>query len=131
MEAMQKSRDSQADQMRQYQAELQEKKQLDLEIKRLKQELQATQARQKDLLQSTEEGEKNKTLLGESLEDMIKTLETTKQDRAKEVSELIGCINLVVQKGKDKQVLQELQSRIKDDNIKLLKPFLEAYKIKL
>lgn len=131
MESMQKSRDSQADQMRLYQAELQEKKQLDTEIKRLKQELQSAQARQKDLLVAAEEGEKNKSLLGESLENMIKTLENTKQDRAKEISELIGCINLVTLKGKDKQVLVELQSRVKDDNLKMLKPFLEANKIKL
>ena len=131
MENMQKSRDSQADQMRLYQAELQEKKQLDTEIKRLKQELQSAQARQKDLLVAAEEGEKNKSLLGESLENMIKTLENTKQDRAKEISELIGCINLVTLKGKDKQVLVELQSRVKDDNLKMLKPFLEANKIKL
>lgn len=131
MDSMQKTRDLQVEQMNKYQAELQDKKLLDIEVKKLKQQLSAAQERVITMKNLHEANVKNSEYMENSIQQMINSLEVAKQERTEEILDIIFCINQVVQKGKDKAVLMDLQSKIKNEYIERLKPFFIAYKIKL
>lgn len=131
MDSMQKTRDLQVEQMNKYQAELQDKKLLDIEVKKLKQQLSAAQERVTTMKNLHEANVKNSEYMENSIQQMINSLEVAKQERTEEILDIIFCINQVVQKGKDKAVLMDLQSKIKNEYIERLKPFFIAYKIKL
>lgn len=132
-ESMQRTKDQQAEQMRLYQAELQEKKKLDLEAKRLKENETGLKDRIVTLEGLVKENDETTKLLNESLTEMMSKLDKASQKKAKELEDLIDCINLVIARGPkgDKALPATLKEKVNEDNLKKLRSFLELYKVKL
>lgn len=137
IEGIQKNRDAQYDQMRLYQAELQEKKQQEMEIRRLKENEQNMLKREKDLSDAVEVHKSNEKLTSESVTDMIVRLEAAKAERAQEINDLVELIVQVTAYGKgnlkggEKFLPTLLKERIKEDHLKKLKTFFDANKLKM
>lgn len=132
-ESMQKKRDEMAEQMRVYQAEIQEKRTFEIDSKRFKQQASNLDDRVKNLIQQNSKLAESSSLLESSFQEMVKTLENIKMVNNKELQDVIDCVTSLVkmtQKGEKISALF-LRERVKDETLKKMKPLLESLKVKL
>ena len=137
LESLQQARTSQMEQMRSYQAQLQDKRTLESEVKRLKEREVQWLAREQEMIRERDLSKQNGQLSEASLIDMTQSLEKIMQDKALEQAELVDIIATVVMygkgqlKGNEKQLIGLIQNKFTQDKIAKLKPFFEANKLKI
>lgn len=132
-ESLQKKRDEMAEQMRVYQAEIQEKRLQEIETKKLKQAQASQEERIVRLTKQVDELLESRELYESSILEMVSAREKVQNLTTREIDSLIECVTGVtkmVQKG-EKVTLTYLRDRLRDETFKKLKPFLDLNKVKV
>ena len=130
---MQKKRDEMAEQMRVYQAEIQDKRLIEIELKKLKQQVASKDERISDLTKQLDVTKDTNDLLESSFKEMMQAREKVLVQGTRELEEVIDCMTSVtrmVQKGEKVQPVF-LRERVKDDTLRKMKGFLDLNKVKL
>lgn len=132
-EAMQKKRDEMAEQMRLYQAELQEKRSLEMDAKKYKQLSGNLDERVKTLISQNTKLVESSSLLETSFQEMVKNLENIKFKNNRELEDILECMTNILKMAQKGEKIQPvyLRERLKDEILKKMKPYLELLKVKL